>query len=223
MEQLLVYIVFFLIVFFINCMGLRLYKKEQKRKFGLVLFLFSFALLLMFIGFRYNVGTDYESYLITYNRIKILSFNELYKYDWEFGAVLLFKLVSLFFKNNFILFFFIGAFQLYPIYKINKLNKFEFLPYSVLIFCFVFLPFYLNGMRQGIAISFALLSFYYLHDKNNNIKSILYLTLGYMFHKSILIIIPYLILSLISNKKRYKKLSIIITIIISIIILFFFK
>ena len=222
MDQLLIYYIVYFLIFFLNCIGLHLYKNNKNKIFGKVFLILGFVLLLSFIGFRYNVGTDYKYYIQYFDKIKLLNFNNIFNFDWEYGAVILFKLISLFFNNNKIIFFFIGILQLYPIYKINKLNDYKYLPYSILVFCFTFLPFYFNGMRQGIAISFVLLVFYYL-IKKSYLKSTISFIIGFLFHKSILLFLPYIILYFIVKNEKYRKYSILITIVISIIILFFFK
>ena len=214
------YISFFIIVFLFSTIGTKYYEEDKIK--GKIFIFISFIILLLLIGLRYNVGTDYESYLRVYKIIRITPWNQLNNINMELGCKVLFKLISTFSKNDYIIFIFTGFLTIYPIYKLNKVLNYKYLPYSILTFCMLFLPFCLNGIRQGIALSFLCLSFTYLYKKEYK-KTIISFVTGFLFHKSSLLFLPYEILYIIIKEKKYRKYSIMITIIISIAILFFFK
>ena len=219
MKSLLFYISIFLIVFLLNLFGSKLYQSKNKILSKLIIFI-GFIILLLLIGLRYEVGTDYNSYLYYYNIISVLNFNELYMVDFDIGAKVVFKLCSMIFTNEHLVFMVLGLLTLYPIYKANKLYDYIYLPYSVLSFCFLFLPFSLNGMRQGIAISFMLLAFVYLF-KNKKINSLIAIMIAIAFHKTSVMLIPYMALYMLFKGKKYMTYSLFASIMVAIAILFF--
>ncbi|MBP3766506.1 MAG: EpsG family protein [Bacilli bacterium] len=218
MKSLLVYIFVFFIVFILNIIGSKLYhgKKNISRLFILI----SFLILLALIGFRYYVGTDYESYIDIYNKVATLEFNELYLVDIEYGTKVIFKIIYNLFDNQYYIFIALGLVTLYPIYKANKLYDYEYLPFSVLTFCLMFLPFDLNGMRQGVAMSFIILSFAYLF-KDKKIMAFISFAIAFLFHKSAILLLPYLGLFMIKKGKSSLIYSISFTLILSFLLLFF--
>ena len=84
----------YILIEFLVC----LFAKNSKKK---VLIILSAVVPILFIGLRYNVGTDYNSYLSMYNSIsKIDNISTLLQIDWEIGALFLFKIVSLLFTGK---------------------------------------------------------------------------------------------------------------------------
>ena len=179
---------------------------------------------ILFIGFRYNVGTDYDNYVNTYNIIKNLNFFELIDYDWELGGKVILKIASLFNYDK-LVFILIAVFNLLPIFMINKMYNYKYLAFSILTYNFLFLPFCMNGMRQGISMSFILYSmFLLLNNKRKN--SIIFFILAFLFHKSCILFLPYylcLLFDKTENKRKFMKQSIVITLSSSFLILFFLK
>ena len=152
MNDILVYLAFFLIEFVV-CVFAKKYKFK-------ILLLLTILLPVTFIGFRFYVGTDYQSYMTFFERISHTNtFTELMELKWEKGALILFKLVSFFTKDPKIVFIPIAILTIVPLFYANKIYDYKYLPLSFLIYNLVYLPFCLNGMRQGIAMSFILLSF----------------------------------------------------------------
>lgn len=220
MVSLLFYLSIFLVIFIISYIGSIFYKKNKK--IGNFIIILSFLVMLIIFGFRYKVGTDYETYLTYYNTIKFSSWSNLFLLKWEKGALVFFKLVSMLFNKPYIIFIIISFLQLYPIYKMNKLYEFKYLPYSLLCFLTLYMPFFMNGMRQGIAMSFSLYSFSLLMHKNYK-KSFFVILIGILFHKTALLLLPFIILYIFIKNKNYSKCSFILSIFLSIIILFFLK
>ena len=220
MASLIFYFTIFTIVFIINSAASSLYKKNKI--VSKILIFISFLILLLIQGLRYKVGTDYEAYLDYYNLIKYSSWKSLFLINWEYGALIIFKLASFLYETPTIMFFIIGFLNLYPLYRVNKLYEYKYLSYSILTFCCLFLPFCLNGMRQGIAMGFVLLSFMYLIEQKQ-IKSIIALVTAILFHKTAVLIIPYIIIYKLFKEKNFGKYCIVLSITLSIVILFFLK
>ena len=174
----------------------------------------------MFIGFRYEVGTDYKIYLSIQNLISRLPWNQLTMVKWEYGALAFFKVTSIIFKDPKIIFVMLSLFTLFPIYKVNKIYSYKYLPYSIATFCFIFLPFSMNGMRQSIAMSFIILTVVCML-KDKKILTIISFLMAFMIHNTALIFLPYIIIAILFRKKNPSKYILLLTSIISILILFF--
>ena len=214
------YFFVFALVFIINCIGVR-QKRVWLRKFFII---FGFLFLVFFIGFRYDVGTDYNNYLEIFERTADASFEKIFASDIEPFVSILFKVSSLFLLDARLIFLILGFLTLWPIYRVNKIYDYKYLPYSVLSYSILFLPFGLNGIRQGIAAGFALLSFVFLNeDKKKN--ATFYFLVAVLFHASSLVVLPYLIAIIVAKRKKinFTWLNIIITGSVSVIVLFFLK
>lgn len=218
MINILIYIIVFFLTFILNEIASIIYKK--KKMLSNILIMSSFLILLIFVGCRYYVGTDYESYLNIYNTVSSFDVSELNLIDIELGAKLLFKLIYILFDNQYLIFIGLALLTLYPIYKANKLYDYKYLGYSILTYCFMFLPFCMNGMRQGVAMSFILLAFAYLF-KNKKINMIMAFIIAFMFHKSSILLLPYIVLFLFRKDKIGEIDSIVITLILACILFFF--
>lgn len=218
MKSLILYLFIFMTVFILNSIGSKYYK-NHKTVSSIIIFI-SFMILILLIGCRESVGTDYDSYIYYYNFISNLNFDELNVVDWEYGAVLIFKLTSLIFSNEKFIMIVLGILTIYPLYKLNKLYDYKYLPYSILTYSLMLLPFSMNGMRQAIAMSFIALAVGYLM-KENKLKSIISIIIALLFHKSAIIIIPYLILFMIKKGSKIERDYTLITLLISVVILFF--
>lgn len=214
----LIYFAVFAVVFILNYMAIR-QKNPGLKKF---LIITGFLILLAFIGFRYNVGTDYDSYLKSYTTISEVSWSKLPSLRTELLVASIFKLCSYILWDARLIFVVLGFLMLWPIYKINKLYDYKYLAYSVLIYCVLFLPFGLNGMRQGIAMGFAMLSLVYMYRKKIK-NGLISFVLAVLLHTSSLIILPYLVLIYFTERKniKFSVLNLLLTAFISVAVLFF--
>lgn len=214
-------ILFYLIIFFCEFILCYYAKKTKNKVFIFISFLFP----IIFIGFRYYVGTDYKNYIIFYNNCKNLSIIDLFQVNWEKGALAILKIVSLFTQDGKYFFIPLAFLSIYPLFKSNKLFGYKYLPLSILIFNLIYLPFFMNGMRQGIAMSFVTYSILLILKKHKK-RSIVNLIIAYLFHKSCLLFLPFYLIVFFdkseSNKKTFKYM-ILSSVLISLIILFFLK
>lgn len=214
----LVYFVVFGLVFVLNILAVR--QKNSKLKY--ILIGLGFLILLLFIGFRYNVGVDYKSYLSSYNSVANTSWDKILSLRMEPLVSFIFKVCSYILQDSRLIFLVLGFLLLLPLYMANKVYNNKYLAYSVLTFCVLFLPFGLNGMRQGIAMSFALLALVYF-AKNKNKKGLFSFIISAFFHTSALIMLPYIIAIWFCRKKNIKftTINIILTTIVSLALFFF--
>lgn len=216
MYNLLIYL-FAFIFEFVLCF----FASKTKNK---VLLFFSFLLPVLFVGFRYNVGTDYKNYISTFNVTKKMNFHQLFGYDWEFGGLLILIIASLL-NSERIMFIIIAILNIFPLFKINKIYDYKYLPLSILTYNCLYLAFCMNGMRQGIAMSFILYSTILLLNIKKT-SSIICFIIAFLFHKSSILFLPYYLLLLFDKsegKNRFMKQSMIITLGISLLILFLLK
>lgn len=167
--------------------------KTNKRLQKFYIILFSF-----FIGLRYRLGWDYDTYIGLYKNME--NINHLEK-----GYYYLNIIIKKIFNNPQVLIFIISIFKIYIIYFL--LNKFlknsngNILGVILYFFC----PFFLDKdnslLRQSISEAFFLIALYnYLNKKYLNMFIIL--LIGSFFHKSLIIVsIIFLILKIKINKK----------------------
>lgn len=212
------YFVTFGLVFALNYFAMK-----SKRKFTrIALMMAGFILLVLFVGLRYRVGTDYDAYLRMYDRIGSTSWNSIWASGTELLLTLVFKICSSFLSEPRLIFVILAILLFAPLYLANKQFGYKYLAYSILTFCIMFLPFGMNGMRQGIAMSFVLLSFTYLM-KDRTRGAVISLIIAVLFHTTALIVLPYFILFLIRKRKKINTTfwSLVLTGALSIIVLFF--
>ena len=183
----------FLINVIISCGYLyitRNVKKVSLLYFFPIIFLWTFIL-----GFQYDVGTDYFSYLNIYN-----SEGELNRYFHK-GEFLFFYFISflkIFSKNGQIFFVFLSLFEsifFYHYVKLmienNLINKKKLSLYIFLFLCFG-TNFYnqMNVIRQYFNIYLLSISTFYIYNRNI-FKYIIVFLFGVNIHRSFLLMIPF--------------------------------
>lgn len=149
---------------------------------GLSIFIF-----VLISGLRYDVGTDYFSYLSEYNRVLVgLDFSR----DFEIGFEALTRGLSAWGLSPFFYFALWSFLQISLLYY--ALRGYKFL-YPFLILILVLSGGYhmwMNGIRQSIALMFYLLSLVYVSEKRFY-KFVFSIFLGYLFHKSLIVFLPF--------------------------------
>ncbi|KAB1515163.1 EpsG family protein [Photobacterium damselae] len=188
---------YYICIFLITGVFFYFYSKSIGASKGL-LGLFIIILLMMLPSFQYNVGTDYFSYA------SIVEYPDnlwLYKTKGEYFFVLIVELINYYKLDYQYLFVFISIIQsmfiLFILSEIcNKKTK-----YNIVIFFYFFITItvlfhiQMNTLRSSIAIYSFLLAII-LRFKNENKLSLVCFLFGLLWHKSILITIPLLIVPL---------------------------
>lgn len=160
-------------------------QRKQSEQPSILFLLLSMLSLVLVYGLRYRVGTDYMYYYESFERVVQGTgsyFNEpLYN--------LLQYMVS-FISSNYILFSTICGFLLcIPFYvvilKVSKNPTFSILLFVITNTYFIAM----NGVRQGLAMAFLMVSIYYL-IKNQEKYFYVYVMVAAMFHVSALIFLP---------------------------------
>ncbi|MFH2244671.1 EpsG family protein [Enterobacter sichuanensis] len=205
-------ILFILLTFSIS----DLQKKDQIALLLLDKYIYFIAMmiLLFFAGLRFDTGWDYKGYNYYYELIPTMSdyFNNIEVFQsiyFEPG----FKLLMMLAKSCGLDFY--GFQFLVSLICVVIINKSIAKEKSKLLFIFVYFStcyLFLNMsvIRQGIAVSFLYMAVSSLFNQNKK-KAVIYLLIGCLFHFSLIVMLPILIISdreRLSNKIFYVLVSI---------------
>ncbi len=199
MLSVLFYLVAFIIVFVMQVVAIK-----QKRTIRNTMIFFSFLLIFVLFGFRYEVGSDYNGYINIFNSFLGKDFSQIWAGSGDIGEKLIMGTTAVLHGDVRLIFWIYALLTLYPIYKINKNSQFKYLAYSMLIFNLTILPVCMNIMRQGAAMSFVLLAFDYAMLDFKKRRPIICMGIAIALHTSALLMLPFLILYMLS-KRRSKK------------------
>lgn len=180
-----------------------IYRKDFENPYLKKLVFFLVIIFLIIIsGIRYQVGTDFISYLNIFNRIDSISSNAAYGY-LEYGfrlMIVFFKSLNfpplfLFFVFSVISYIFLGA-------GILKSSKYPFV--SLFTFIMIFMISYLfNVLRQGIAMSILI---YLIPDikEKNLIRVLLFSLIAVSMHSTgYLILLCFAVYHIPVNRRVY--------------------
>lgn len=193
--------IYFIILFILLTFSITdLLKKDQSALLLLDKYIYFIAItiLLLFAGLRFDTGWDYKGYNYYYELIPTVDdfFNNIEVFQsiyFEPG----FKLLMMLAKSCGLDFYgFQFLVSLICIILINKSIRKE---KSKLLFVFVYFStcyLFLNMsvIRQGIAVSFLYMAVYSLFNHNKK-KAVIYLLIGCLFHFSLIVMLPILIVS----------------------------
>lgn len=198
------YVVLYIIILVLSILSLKI-KKIDKVIIGI---------LILFSGFRYGIGKDYYNYSYIFNQIR--DGQNFVNLNIEYGYLLLNKIIVIL-KGNFQWVILITAsLQNILIYKFIKKESLRII-FSINIY-FLLGNYYIstfNAIRQSIAIALFLLSYSYLKRKKI-LKTIICFLFGGVFHKSLLFLLP--VLLILNIKKISNKIFFISLILLTLII-----
>lgn len=146
--------------------------------------IFAFVLVALFVGLRYKVGTDYESYSNYFHASLFFlepGFNALITYlsQYENGEAYMFLTMS------FVTYLFL---YLYVEFN-NDIKEAGYFP-TILMFTLLTITTTCNGIRQALAASIFVFSTLFI--KNRKLPIFLALIgLGFLFHRSIIFVLPF--------------------------------
>jgi len=144
----------------------------------------SLIIISIIVGYRYNVGVDWDGYRIAFLDSGSLTFQEN---SFEFGYFIINKTMNLLGFSYQQLFFLINFITWYFIYK-SIPNRLLFY-FIFFLFCTEFFFWSMNGIRQFTVISIFLFSIKYIVNRNL-IKYLLMLSAASLFHKTALFLFP---------------------------------
>ena len=145
------------------------------------------ACLIIFSGFRFCVGTDYNGYVDTFE--KVVTQGRYYELEW--GYYWLVKIVDRIGGTAQFVFLLFAFATITFIYKFIE-HFSENVELSWLVFVCIG-PYYVstfNGMRQWLAVAIFAYSLRFIKE-NNFKKYLLFNMIGFLFHYSAIILIPF--------------------------------
>lgn len=221
MTSVLFYLFVFAIVFFLQVCA----KNTKNVALGKILVLSSFSILLLLIGLRFEVGTDYVGHIETYEGFVGKDFAEIWSGNGDVGSKLIIGGLAVTGNDAKIIFWIYGLLTLYPLYKVNKNSGFKYLAYSTLVFNLTIFPVCLNIMRQGAAMAFILLAFDFARRNGRIYKVLICSLLAICLHTSALLMVPFILVYYFSkmHSKRLYVLTVLLITVISISFLTFLK
>lgn len=136
-----------------------------------------------------HVGTDTGGYLLAMPDIVSQSIPMIFEYERDPFFWFIMKLLNYITNSPILPFTFIAVtFWSFSAYTIKKFSPDIFIALLVFV-SFRFSDFYMNAMRQGVAIAIILFSFKFISEKKP-IHFILIVLLASLFHKSALVFFP---------------------------------
>lgn len=175
------------------------------------------AIFVFFFAARWYVGTDYGNYYYFFSQSVKWDYTEILKMN-DYGYYLLNAFVSKNITTNYFIFsLIVGALIYLPIiFTYRKYTNDFFATCSLCVMMGIYTwPF--NGIRQAIAASFLFAAFPLLYTKRNLLKYALVVFVAFAFHSSVLLVIPFV---LITRLKPWGRRFITICLIIAIFIYF---
>lgn len=192
-------------------------KKENNKTMPFSLWIV-ILLLTVFAGIRhYSVGTDTGNYVGIFTSL-IYEFNLGFKpvgsleQGYLYLQYLLLKITDEYWILLISIAFLCVYFSLRSFYK-HTLN----IKWSVFIFItLAFYLFFFNGARQGVAAALVMFAFSYAFEKKLK-HFVFFVILGFLFHKTVLVVLPFYFLINI----RYSVKSLILTVLISVVPIYY--
>lgn len=192
------YGIFFILVIlaFIEVLGIKI-----KKHFALLIIILFFLL----AAFRWEIGTDWESYLSNFriaNDMGLIEYIKVFSGFYEYGYVILTGIIG-FLTNNYNFYLSFVALIIFILTYSRLFSRSKLIYISLLaIFCFSF-AYMFSVPRQGIAIAVVFYSIKYIEEKSK-FKFIIAVLIATMFHSSALIFLPaYFIFYLKISVKKY--------------------
>ena len=207
-KSLIFYIILFSISTYLIFLSSKTDKKARKKVFASL----GLAIPILISALRYNVGTDFSTYVDMYNAIKNSNINiveGLFSFVCKIGIAL---------GNVQYMFAIYSILTIIFIYKALEYNKDR---YSISLCFFLYLFFYFatsfNLIRQALAVAIVFYSYRYLTEKNLK-KFIFWVLIASLAHKTALVFLPlYFIVP--KNKEKISKTQVVQVISIMIIIM----
>jgi len=225
----------YLFVFLLSLILLYLALKSKYKIIRLILLAVSLFIPCLLAGLRdLSIGTDTSGYMINvFNRVGMTSsFHDFYNLSMIVGDVtdpgyLFIEYISKMWFNDFrVLLFITEVLIIVPIFiSLYICNKNR--PYNIIFGMFLFFMFMynvsLNMARQSISLSMVILGIALL-DKKHYKSSVLFLILGFLFHKTTLIALPiYLIHYYLDKKTRASNIIMLFIYVLTTFLVFNYK
>lgn len=173
----------YLLIFIILWVSVVLESSKKVSRMGKILFTFSSIMLSLFIGFRWETGTDWDSYKTLFDTIELDWSFLLNVYHFDIGYVLFNALVRIF-TDNYTIFLCVNS--IVTIYFLSKLII-KVSPYPNLSLFFFYTNFmiaqFMGSNRRMMAMVFVLWGFYYAYLYNKK-KGLISIGSAFLFHRA---------------------------------------
>lgn len=184
---------------------LSLITKKKFRLLNDISFIMIITILTFVIGLRYDVGIDYTNYETNFN----FRYNE-FQYEILY-SILSYVIKVVFGKFHYLTFIMILISHIFIYLGVRKRKlKNEYLILTLIIYLSSLAPFFMNGMRQGVAIAVFFYCSTFIQERKLK-KFLVYMLIGAGFHSSILLLLPMYFLPNIKIPKRLFFMFIIIS------------
>lgn len=172
-------------------------------------YIISMLLLFFFLAIRFDYGNDYMDYYQI--------FNYIHEGKQSYGqSDILYKFLNKVFPNFYLFIGIISLFYIFIIFELIRRNlNFKQIWFAIVILLinpYLFLI-HLSSLRQTIAILFTIIALHFLYEKKF-IKFFCFILIAAGFHKSALIILPFLFIVFV------KRINILLLILIVLSLLF---
>lgn len=164
----------------------------QRNKYADIILICAGVVFSLMCGFRYSVGVDCESYATTYYDIRRGISTESLLVATEQAYIFLMRFFAAFNAPVCVFMGFLAFLEYSFFFKTFKKRSF-LLPYlGVILILGPFFLSWMNGIRQTIASCIFVLAMQLLVDKKRLIWYLLLIGLATLFHKSALILLPFI-------------------------------
>lgn len=175
-----------------------------KRSNSLIRFM-AVSIPILLVGLRVDVGTDYDSYVLLYHKFSDMSYSDILATtgdgSLEIGYFSLIKLASIFTNDAWLMFMLAAILTIGIAYMAIKRLSPKNIPLAFLLYLLILVPFVMNGIRQGIAVSIVFFAYSYI-IRGKPVKYIVTILVASLFHTSALALLPLYLLRFITVKKR---------------------
>lgn len=174
---------------------------------------------ILFVGLRLNVGTDYAAYVYMYNLFAVININEYFtltENSIEIGYYLLIQLSQLIGGIPWVMFLLASIITISVAYLAIKRLAPNNIPMVFFLYLMTILPFTLNGIRQGMAMSIVFFAISYIISGKFK-KYLLFILLATSFHTSALLLLPlYFLRAIVLNRRYDNTLSLSLAVVLAV-------
>lgn len=182
-------------------------KKEKAKEKTINIVLLQMILIAGLRGM--TVGTDTKNYYNIFCTLQHIKWKDLRSFYVEPGYVVLNKLVDMFFGKYQILLFLVAVVVYIGLFAMIKKMSLDPL---MSVFLFITIGYFASSMnifRQYIATVCVWVSFYTYVWKKKKLQTYIWIFIGFLFHDSILVIVPVLIFwKFMNNKSSFRRMLI---------------
>ena len=184
---------------------LSFYFEERKREINFLIFP-TFIFFLLFDGLRKSsVGGDLSVYVSIFeqNALKLPELSKIFKSRFELGYVFINQLIRSLTENYSILLFIFAFLTLWIwFYVLDKYSKNVYMSLIIYLSSLGMFLYSLSNIRQGLAVAFGFLGFYFLAEEKK-IRGILFVLLAPLFHTSGMVCILFIFIRKIKLSAKY--------------------